>query len=392
MKILTYLFIIQISSVVLSVIKLIKVRTMINVLRFSYGPFLIFSGFVKTVDPIGFSYKLQEYFEVFGMLWLNDFTLILSILICTFEIMLGFILILGSYTKTVLVLNLLMMLGFTFLTFFSAYFNVVTDCGCFGDFMKLDPWFSFQKDIVFVIVSSVLLYYRHLISTILDESKTKYSILIALIIFLFFPIHGISKLPLIDFRPYKVGSNIAELRKLPSDAKLDVYDDIWYYELDGKTTEYKTEEKPWDIEGAEFVDRKTVLVQKGDEPKIKDFNIVSDLNKNDITDSVLSLDYVALVIIYDFDKSNSKGVELVDNSINELSNIGIPSLTLSSSNFLNDKILDKSKQISEAYNVDQTTLKTMIRSNPGIILLNKGTVISKFHWRDAPNNWDEYIN
>lgn len=392
MKILTYLFIIQISSVVLSVIKLIKVRTMINVLRFSYGPFLIFSGFVKTVDPIGFSYKLQEYFEVFGMLWLNDFTLILSILICTFEIMLGFILILGSYTKTVLVLNLLMMLGFTFLTFFSAYFNVVTDCGCFGDFMKLDPWFSFQKDIVFVIVSSVLLCYRHLISPILDESKTKYSILIALIIFLSFPIYGISKLPLIDFRPYKVGSNIAELRKLPSDAKLDVYDDIWYYELDGKTTEYKTEEKPWDIEGAEFVDRKTVLVQKGDEPKIKDFNIVSDLNKNDITDSVLSLDYVALVIIYDFDKSNSKGVELVDNSINELSNIGIPSLTLSSSNFLNDKILDKSKQISEAYNVDQTTLKTMIRSNPGIILLNKGTVISKFHWRDAPNNWDEYIN
>ena len=288
MKILTYLFIIQISSVVLSVIKLIKVRTMINVLRFSYGPFLIFSGFVKTVDPIGFSYKLQEYFEVFGMLWLNDFTLILSIIICTFEIMLGFLLILGSYTKTVLVLNLLMMLGFTFLTFFSAYFNVVTDCGCFGDFMKLDPWFSFQKDIVFVIVSSVLLYYRHLISPILDESKTKYSILIALIIFLFFPIYGISKLPLIDFRPYKVGSNIAELRKLPSDAKLDVYDDIWYYELDGKTTEYKTEEKPWDIEGAEFVDRKTVLVQKGDEPKIKDFNIVSDLNKNDITDSVLS--------------------------------------------------------------------------------------------------------
>jgi len=391
MKILTYLFIIQISSVVLSVLKLIKVRTMINVLRFSYGPFLIFSGFVKTVDPLGFSYKLQEYFEVFGMLWLNDFTLILSIFICTFEIMLGFLLILGSYTLTVLVLNLLMMLGFTFLTFFSAYFNVVTDCGCFGDFMKLDPWFSFQKDIVFVIVSYVLLHYRHLILPILDESKVKYSILTALIIFMFFPIYGISKLPLIDFRPYKVGSNIAELRKLPSDAKLDVYDDIWYYELDGKTTEYKTEEKPWDIEGAKFVDRKTILVQKGDEPKIKDFNIVSDLTKNDITDSVLSLDYVALVIIYDLDKSNLKGLEFVDNSIDELSNTGIPSLTLSSSNFLNNQIFDKSKQISVPYNVDQTTLKTMIRSNPGIILLKKGNVISKFHWRDAPNNWDEYI-
>ena len=392
MKILTYLFIIQISTVVLSILKLIKVRAMINVLRFTYGPFLIFSGFVKTVDPIGFSYKLQEYFEVFGMLWLNDFTLILSILICTFEIMLGFLLLLGSHTLKVLVLNLLMMLGFTFLTFFSAYFNVVTDCGCFGDFMKLDPWFSFQKDIVFVIVSSVLLYNRRLISPILDESKTKYSILIALIIFLFFPIYGISKLPLIDFRPYKVGSNIAELRKLPSDAKLDVYDDVWYYELDGKTIEYKTEEKPWDIEGAKFVDRETILVQKGDEPKIKDFNIVNDLTKNDITDSVLSLDYVALVISYDFDKSNLKGLESVDNSINELSNIGIPSLTLSSSNFLNNQILDKSKQISKTYNVDQTTLKTMIRSNPGIIFLKKGNVISKFHWRDAPNNWDEYID
>ena len=392
MKILTYLFCIQISSLILSILKVIKVRTMINILRFSYGPFLIFSGFVKTVDPIGFSYKLQEYFEVFGMVWLNDFTLILSIFICTFEIMLGFLLILGSYTLTVLVLNLLMMLGFTFLTFFSAYFNVVTDCGCFGDFMKLDPWFSFQKDIVFVLVSSVLLYYRHLISPTLDDSKTKYSILIALITFLFFPIYGITKLPLIDFRPYKVGSDIAELRKLPSDAKLDVYDDIWYYELDGKTLEYKTEEKPWDIEGANFVDRKTILVQKGDEPKIKDFNIVSDLTKNDITDSILSLDYVALIIIYDFDKSNQKGVEFVDNSISELSNLGIPSLTLSSSKFSNNQISDQSKQIFETYNVDQTTLKTMIRSNPGIILLKEGSVISKFHWRDAPKNWHEYID
>ena len=123
MKILTFLFCIQISSLILSILKVIKVRTMINILRFSYGPFLIFSGFVKTVDPIGFSYKLQEYFEVFGMVWLNDFTLILSIFICTFEIMLGFLLILGSYTLTVLVLNLLMMLGFTFLTFFFCLFQ-----------------------------------------------------------------------------------------------------------------------------------------------------------------------------------------------------------------------------------------------------------------------------
>ena len=120
---------------------------MVHVLRFSYAGFLLFSGFVKLIDPLGFSYKLQEYFEVFGMEWLVPASLFLSVFIILFEILLGICLIFGFQIKKVMWGNLLLMIFFTFLTFFSAYFNKVTDCGRFGDFMKLDPWHSFFKDI-----------------------------------------------------------------------------------------------------------------------------------------------------------------------------------------------------------------------------------------------------
>ena len=137
----------QLLIVLGTILKIISNKMMIHFLRFSYASFLIFSGSIKLIDPIGFSYKLQEYFEVFGMDFLVPLSLILSITVILFEICLGIFLIYGFQTKKVMWGNLLLMIFFTFLTFFSAYFNKVTDCGCFGDFMKLDPWFSFQKDI-----------------------------------------------------------------------------------------------------------------------------------------------------------------------------------------------------------------------------------------------------
>ena len=208
MKILVSLFIVQGVAILLSLFKLISRELMMQVLRFSYGSFLIFSGVVKILDPLGFSYKLQEYFEVFGIEWMNDFTLLMSIFICALEIVIGILLIYGLYVKKILQLNLLLMVGFTFLTFYSAYFNAVTDCGCFGDFMKLDPWFSFQKDIVLLVVSSFLLLYHKTIRPIYNVKRLQRSLLIVICIIGFFPIYALSHLPMVDFRAYSIGSNI----------------------------------------------------------------------------------------------------------------------------------------------------------------------------------------
>lgn len=389
MKILILLFIVQGVAILLSLFKLISRGIMMQVLRFSYSSFLIFSGFVKILDPLGFSYKLQEYFEVFGLEWMNDYTLVLSICICALEIIIGVLLIYGLCVKKTLQLNLLLMVGFTFLTFYSAYFNAVTDCGCFGDFMKLDPWFSFQKDIVLLVVSFFLLLYHETIRPIYNIQWLHRSLLIIGFIIGFFPLYGLSHLPVVDFRAYSIGSNIVEKRILHEDAKQDQYEDIWYYEIDGVVESFATSENPWQIEGAKFIDRETKLISKGDEPLIKDFDIMDDENQLNLTDSILSLERVLLFISYDIEKTNIKAHNLMNNNILmhlRLRNIPIYGLSSSSKKdvkkHLSKEILDYSY-----FSVDQTTLKTIIRSNPGLIMLEKGVVTNKWHWRDIPEDW-----
>ena len=393
MKVLISLFIIQGAAILMSLVKLISREFMMQVLRFSYGSFLIFSGSVKILDPLGFSYKLQEYFEVFGLEWLNDFTLILSVFICALEIMIGVLLIYGLYVKKILQINLLLMIGFTFLTFYSAYFNAVTDCGCFGDFMKLDPWFSFQKDLVFLVVSVVLLFYHQTIKPFFSVEFIYRSLLFVIFIICFIPLYGLSHLPIVDFRAYNVGSNITEKRILPEDAAQDQYEDVWYYEIDGVVKEFATSDNPWQIEGAKFIDRETKLIFKGDEPLIKDFDIVDDENQLDLTDSILSLNKVLLLISYDIEKTNRQAHHLINKNIStNLKNTNIPIYGLSSSSQKDiEKSLSKEVLDFPYFSADQTTLKTIIRSNPGLVMLEKGVVTNKWHWRDIPEDWSIFI-
>ena len=392
MKVLVSLFVVQGVAILLSLVKLISREMMIQVLRFSYGSFLIFSGSVKILDPLGFSYKLQEYFEVFGLEWMNDFTLFLSIFICALEIIVGILLIYGLYVKKILQINLLLIVGFTFLTFYSAYFNAVTDCGCFGDFMKLEPWFSFQKDVFFVVVSCFLLLYHETIKPIYSIRWLNRSLIILFLVICFVPFYGLSHLPVVDFRAYSIGSNIMENRMLSEDAKQDQYEDVWYYEVDGVVQEFATSDNPWQIKGAKFIDRETKLIFKGDEPLIKDFDIIDDENQLNLTDSILSLKRVLLLISYDIEKTNIKAHSKINNSVlTHLKSIDIPIYGLSSSSN-NDikKTLSKNVLDYPYFAVDQTTLKTIIRSNPGLIMLEKGVVTNKWHWRDIPEDWSSY--
>ena len=390
MNLLITIFFIQALSILLGFMKIISQKLMINSLRFSYAAFLLFSGFVKILDPLGFSYKLQEYFEVFGMEWLFPFTVLLSVLICALEIFIGIFLALGTFIRQTLYVNLVLMIGFTFLTFYSAYFNVVTDCGCFGDFMKLDPWFSFQKDIILVIVSVVLFFYQSKITFLLKQKDLKLILASSLCLVLFIPIYGLSHLPLIDFRAYKIGSNIVDGKTLPLEAKKDVFQDIWFYEINGQITEFNTSEEPWNIEGAVFKDRETKLIKKGDEPLIKDFDIIDSFNDIDMTDSILSMDYVLLVVSYDINTTNAAAHSKINNVLLS-SNIPTYGLSSSSSYDVEAKLFTTTLPYPY-FLVDQTTLKTMVRSNPGVVLLHNGTVIDKWHWRDVPKKLSSLIN
>ncbi|MAZ56069.1 MAG: DoxX family protein [Flavobacteriales bacterium] len=389
MSFLIFLLSVQVLSILLSLMKFISHKFMISIIRFSYASFLLFSGFVKLIDPLGFSYKLQEYFEVFGFDFLIPFSLLMSIFVILFEMFLGICLILGIHVRKIVWGNLMLMVFFTFLTFFSAYFNKVTDCGCFGDFMKLDPWTSFTKDIYLLIISFLLLFSQQYITPLTKSIKMNNGVLlISFIILLFIPIHALSFLPFIDFRPYKIGVDIIKDKNLPENAKQDVFKDIWYYEVNGEIKEFSTDDEPWKIDGAIFKDRSTLLVSKGDEPKIKDFDLVDEITDVNMTDSILNMDKVILVISHDIQKTNIAGHQKIHNLLNNISKEStFPVYGLSSSSI--DEIknkLSKSDLLYPYFLVDQTTLKTMIRANPGIFLLQDGIVIEKMHWRDLPDD------
>lgn len=357
-----------------------------NFLRYLYGAFLIFSGFLKLIDPLGFSYKLQEYFEVFGMDWLINFSLLLALFVCLLEIFLGIFFILGLYVRKIIWINLLLMVAFTFLTFYSAFYNAVTDCGCFGDFMKLDPWHSFYKDIILVIVSSILVSKYDYIKPLFTENKSKILLIISCLVFFSIPIDALSHLPFIDFRAYKIGSSIIEGRKncdeigKPCAQESFVY--VVYDKANGDTITMDSSEWTAKFEDYSFISNtgKKNILKKGYEPPIQDFDIY-DINGFDLTDSILNMDSVLLLVSYDINKTNLKGHVNFDNT--SFSSIPVFGLSSSSPHDIITKLGVDS--LSYSYlSVDQTTLKTIIRANPGLVLLKKGIVINKWHWRDIP--------
>ena len=359
-------------------------RILISISRLLVGVLFIISGLIKANDTIGFSYKLGEYFEVFGMEWLTAFALLIAASICIFEILLGAMLLIGSRIKFVS-WSLLLMIGFfTFLTFFSAYFNKVTDCGCFGDALKITPWQSFYKDVVLLFFILIVFMSRNKIQAFFTKKAENTINIFVLILCIFFVWNTYSHLPSKDFRPYAIGENIPEGMLIPEDAKQDVFEDIWYYEIDGETQQFTTEQEPWKIEGAKYVDRKTKLIEKGYEPPIHDFSISKD--EVDITDSILSAKKAYLVIAYNIGKTNAEASKKLSDLYLACEKEWITFVALSaSSDDLIDVFRHENNIMFPYHFTDETTLKTIVRSNPGLVKIEEGTIRGKWHFNDFPS-------
>ena len=222
------------------------------------GIVFIFSGFIKANDTLGFGYKLEEYYDVFAQdtqsihflsaffLWLKGSAVFQSILICIVEMLLGFVLLLGARKKLTLWLLSLMIIFFTFLTFYSANYNKVTDCGCFGDFMHITPWTSFTKDLILLVSIFILVFGRKHISPLLTSRPENISVGIFTLIAIIFPVYTWSHLPVFDFRPYKVGTNIIEAMKIPPGGE-GKFETLLYYKnlKSGEVKEFTQKNYPW---------------------------------------------------------------------------------------------------------------------------------------------------
>ena len=359
-------------------------KVLVNIIRIIVGVLFIISGFIKLNDPIGFSYKLQEYFSpgVLDLSGLAPYSLGIAIILVLIEFLLGVSLIIGYLKKSTLALLVLMIIFFTFLTFYSAYYNKVTDCGCFGDALHLTPWQSFSKDVVLLLMIVFLAFGQKYITPFFTKLGRSILILVSFFAAMGFGYFVLMHLPLIDFRPYKVGANISEGMEAPEGAPEAIFDYHWQFlELNGKKKTITTQGDYPETTG-EFLGVETEMVQEGYIPPIHDFSISK--NDTDYTEKFLNSENLLVVIAYNLQKTEWNGWPGVKEKTDEALKKGYKVIGLTASTEGESNRLRERQKINfDFYLTDETALKTIVRSNPGVLLLNKGTILQKKHWNDV---------
>jgi uncharacterized membrane protein YphA (DoxX/SURF4 family) len=380
--------------------------------RILVGGLFIFSGFIKSNDPTGFAYKLEEYFDVFAddtarihflasfFHMLKGASLVLAIIVCLSEMALGFLLLIGFRIRLTLWLLLAQIVFFTFLTFYSACFNKVTHCGCFGDFFPLTPWQSFGKDLALMILITVLWIGVDRIKPVFGPFLSTVSTFVIILASIAFPVYAWYYLPPLDFRPYKPGKNIGEEMKPGPNYKQAVYE-YWYKnKKTGDLQSFAPDKLPWkdSLTWAYDTAQPPKLVSAAvDEPKITDFRITDPESGEDMTDSILkNKDYYFLLVANELKETNRKVQGRINDFVGMCDRDKKKFYGLTSAS--HEEIRDFRHDVQAAYpylNADQTLLKTMIRSNPGLILMKGCVVIANWPYHSFPSYTDvktKYFN
>ncbi|NEM96084.1 BT_3928 family protein [Pontibacter burrus] len=342
------------------------------------GVLFIFSGLIKINDPVGTAIKLEEYFEVFStdiapfFKSLEPAALFLSIFLSALEIVLGVALLVRWKLKEVLWLLLAMIVFFTFLTFYSAYFNKVTDCGCFGDAIKLTPWESFTKDIVLLVMIIVLLMTRRYLQPFISQKVGATITALTAILAVGIGWFAYENLPYIDFRAYKIGNNIPTLMKPSAPLKYKYI--MTKGGQDQEFLEYPTD-TTWTF-------KEMVAVNPEAGPKITDFNVWND--EGNYTQEVLTGNKL-VVIVHSVAKADTDDFERINALIAAAEKEGITPLVLTSSSAPEFELFRHEVNLAAPYYfADHTVLKTIMRANPGIWLLKDGTTKGLWHHNNTP--------
>ncbi len=344
--------------------------------RYLVGALFIFSGLIKVNDPVGTAIKLEEYFDVFAYDFAPFFelfvpaALFLSVVLSVLEIVLGVALIVGFKMRFTAWALLGLIVFFTFLTFYSAYFNKVTDCGCFGDAIKLTPWESFTKDIILLVLIIVIFINK-------DRYKSMFAIWFqwmkvigATVFFVLFSIYTIRHLPVVDFRAYAIGNHLPTLMEPSEELRYE-----YVMEKDGK--KYVFDSYPSD---SDYEFKSMDVVNPEAEAKITDLSVWTD--EDDFTEEMMSGNKL-LIIIYSAEKANTSHLSEISVLAKNLQNAE-PWILTSSGYSIFEPFRHQHQLAIPYYYADATVLKTMVRSNPGIMLLQDGIVRGKWHHNDVP--------
>lgn len=413
-------------------------KYLVHLSRILVGNLFIFSGLVKANDPLGFSYKLEEYFVEFGMdwAWLHEILVPLATALVVLEIVLGVAVLVGYKMREVAWSLLVMIVGFTILTGASAIFEIVRSCGCFGDAIPLTPWDSFVKDLILIVFILIIFFNRNkikpsesirfdviflVISSLImvplsimlnwwapftftlallgaglvlkylaKEKAAMLATALSLVTSIVFSVYAIEHLPFADFRPYAIEKNLPEQMTLPEGAKSPVYENYLTYKniKTGEEKEFTGAEynasKIWENKDWEWANTESKLIEEGDIAKITDLSILSP-DDFDITDEVLSDPNVLWIVCYDMSIANTEYLAEINALAKEAKQKGIKVYGMSSAGIKQkDKFIQDNKLDFDFLVADGIVLKTMVRSNPGIMQLQYGTVVGKWHENDIP--------
>lgn len=357
--------------------------------RITFGLVFIFSGFAKGIDPWGSAYKFTDYFHAMGLDALVWAALPLGILLAFTEFAIGVTFVFNWRMRIFAWLGFIFMAFFTPLTLWIALKNPVSDCGCFGDALVISNWETFYKNLVFIALAIVVLVNRNWFA---KQVKSKTPLVLTLLTFaVYFGIvyYSFQHLPIFDFRPYKVGVNIPEAMTVPEGAPQEEYENTFYYKNKntGEVEEFGEDNYPWqDTVNWEFHDMESTLIQEGYEAPIHDFRIETPDGENIIDFFIYDENYVFMLVAYDLHKSSTKSQDKINTLANWAMEQGNSFICLTST--LPDESMAFAEETGapyEFFNCDEITLKTMIRSNPGLLLLKDGNIVGKWHYNDIPS-------
>jgi len=363
--------------------KLIKIFS-----RIIIGLVFVFSGFIKGIDILGYTYKIQDYFIAFKMSWMVPAAFYIAIFFCVFEFVLGVALIFRLKTRLTSVLLLLFMSFFTILTFYLALKNPVSDCGCFGDFWVISNWQTFYKNVVLMVFVLIVFFTRNSYKKPKPAFYQLSVTLLGTITILTAIIYCYRHLPIIDSLPWKKGNDIRKL-VIPTPEVAKIYL-IYKNKTTGETKEYPSDNYPWKdtvwLANWQFVDQRKEVIKPFIQAPIHDFNIIDEYGDDYTSDFINKSGYHFLLIAYDLQKSDKKSFlkanAIYDGCVKDsISFIGLTGTTLQS---VKD-IIKQHNILFNFYNTDETALKTIIRANPGLVLLKDGVVIEKWHYNDFPD-------
>lgn len=480
-------------------------KILANISRILVGSLFIVSGLIKANDTLGFSYKLEEYFEngalayrvrnmlgwdSFSLEFLAQYALAIAIFLCALEIILGFTVLFGTRIKITVFSLLTLTVVFFFLTLHTAtcdplasynqqttvvksspeyeklmvrmaenkgitiaeendkevVFNeklsvqCVSDCGCFGDAMKgslgrsLTPWESFSKDLILMVLIIPIFFHRHKIkmNTLRDDAfilipaillvgfyswvfTWYFPVLFASVGFIgyllskyfiknvatqFIPIGIVTTLslgfiyytnvhlPVRDYIPYAVGKSISEQMTVPAGAKSDVFENKMFYKnkITGKVEEFSETNYPWEDTNYVFSDRQTKLIKAGDHPAITDFTIIAEDGNDYAQDYLNEEGYLFMLVAYDINKTKQNSFKKINTFVDQSNIDGHYFIGLTASLYGDvEKFRHENQTMFDFFSCDATTLKTIVRANPGILLLKKGRILAKWNANDLPD-------